>query len=463
MPEAAIQEPKAAIRKRDLPPGPRGYPIIGVMPEIRRDWLGFLEQCARDYGDIVYFRFFNIPICYVNHPGAIESVLITDYANFIKSKDYQSLRGVLGNGLLTSEGEFWRRQRRLAQPGFHRDRIAGYASTMVAAAERMLGSWQDGETRDVHQEMMKVTLEIAARTLFHAEVAGSARDVGEALEVVMDQYLARVDLAFLIPESWPTPGNLRFRKAVERLDRIIYGIIRERRAAADAGDDLLAMLLAARDDDGQGMTDRQLRDEVMTLLLAGHETTANNLSWTWYLLAQYPDVEARLLAELDAVLGGRHPLVGDLRRLVYTNKVIQESLRLYPPAWGIGREALHDFELGGYRLPAGTNVFMSQWLMHHDARYYDEPQRFRPERWTEEFENRLPRFAYFPFGGGPRVCVGAAFAKMEAVLLLATIAPRFHLSLMSDRPPPLLPSITLRPKEGIKVVLHRRRSPSDPN
>jgi len=457
-PVVAPPPPIRNARRRALPPGPKGRFLIGILPKISRDWLTFLEQCAKQYGDIVSFRFLNLPICYLVRPEHTESVLVTNHHNFIKSKDYRAMRRIFGNGLLVSEGEFWRRQRRLAQPAFHRERIAGYSRLMVAYAERMLSAWQTGETLDVHQEMMKLTLDIVGKALFDADVCGDSRDVGAALKVAMEQFLTRVNTAFLIPEILPTPGNLRFQKAMRRLDQIVYRIIQARRSAGEDGGDLLSMLLEAQDEDGGQMTDRQVRDETMTLFLAGHETTANALTWTWYLLGQHPEVETRLAAELDEVLGGRAPTLDDLGRLRYTERVLKESLRLYPPAWGIGREAVHEFEIGGCRLPAGTNIFICQWLVHRDARYWADPERFNPDRWTPEFEKQLPRFAYFPFGGGPRTCIGASFATMEATLLLATIARKFRLALVPGQTVELFPSITLRPKNGIQVVLSRRDS-----
>jgi cytochrome P450 len=437
---------------------------VGVIPDAR-DWIAFISRMQREYGDLVYYRFLSIPVCYVNRPDYIEEILITKYHNFHKSKDYRALRPWVGSGLLTSEGEFWRRQRRLAQPAFHRERIAAYGRLMVEHTERMLQGWQAGETRDIHREMMQLTLGIVAAALFSSDVEAIAADVGRAVQRLMEQYLARLSTAFLIPEIIPTPGNLRAREARLRLDKIIYGIIRARRSVASNPvctgngahpDDLLSMLLAARDEDGAHMTDKQLRDELMTLFLGGHETTSNALAWTWYLLAKHPEVESKLWAELTDVLKGLPPSVNQLNRLLYTEKVIKESLRLYPPAWGIGRQAIKDFEIGGYRIPAGTNVFASQWLMHHDGRYYPEPARFNPDRWTDEFMRQLPKFAYFPFGGGPRVCIGASFAMLEATLLLATIAQRFRLALVPGHSVEPLASLTLRPKNGIKVTLSKR-------
>lgn len=451
-PNAKNSESKAR-NFRGLPPGPKSRFLIGRLPTINREWLEFLERCAREYGDIFHFRFLHLHVCYFIRPEHIESVLVTHYDKFIKAIDYRAMRRVFGNGLLTSEGEFWRRQRRLAQPAFHRERIAAYSRLMVAATERMLERWQDGQTLDVHEEMMRLTLEIVAKALFGAEVEGQAQDVGRALNVAMEQFLSRVSTGFLIPEFLPTPGNLRFARAMRRLDQIVYGIIRQRRSSHSDPGDLLSMLLAARDDDGRQMTDRQLRDEAMTLFLAGHETTANALSWTWYLLAQHPEVESKLVAEITQVLGGRAPGLDDLERLPYCEKVIKESLRLYPPAWAIGRQALEEFEIGGYRLPRGTNIFMVQWITQRDPRWFERPGNFEPDRWTEEFERRLPRFAYFPFGGGPRTCIGSAFARMEAALLLASIAPRFKLTLVPGHSVDILPSITLRPKYGMKMTI----------
>ena len=443
-----------AGRPLRLPPGPTGYQLVGALPRISRDWVAFLDALVKQYGDILYFRLFNIPICIVSHPEYIESVCTSHYTRFIKSKDYRALRRIFGNGLLVSEGESWHRQRRLVQPAFHRERIAAYGNLMVTYADRMLGTWQEGQTRDVHQEMMQVTLEIVTQALFGADVACEVEAVDASLRVLTKQFAGLS--AYVIPDWVPTPGNLRIRKAVRRLDEVVSQIIRERRARSLDTGDLLSMLLHTQDDAGSGMSDQQGRDEVMTIFLAGHETTASALSWTSYLLAQSPEAEARLHAELDAVLGGRLPTAEDLNGLRYAEMVLKESMRLYPPAWLIGREATEEVQLGDYRVPAGTNIFMSQWLVHRDPRYFEQPQQFNPDRWTPERERLLPRFAYFPFGGGPRVCLGAAFAMMEAVLLLATISQRFRLRLVPGHTVLPLFSITLRPKHGVKVLLSRR-------
>jgi cytochrome P450 len=326
---------------------------------------------------------------------------------------------------------------------------------MVAGTDEMLRGWRSGITLDVHQEMMRLTLDIVAKCLFTADVTQVSHVVGEALHVSMVQHVARAKTGFLIPDWVPTAGNLRYRRAVKKLDAIIYGVLEEHRRRGQS-DDLLGMLLTARDDDGKPMTDRQLRDEVMTIFLAGHETTANALSWTLYLLAQNPEAEARLHTELDDVLGSRLPVMDDLAALRYTAQVVKESMRLYPPAWAIGRQAKEPFEVGGYRFEPDTYVLICQYITHRDVRYFPDPERFDPDRWNEEAARKIPRFAYLPFGAGPRVCIGAAFAAMEASLLLATIAQRFRLTLDPMHRVVPLTSITLRPKSGIKMELHSR-------
>lgn len=440
-----------------LPPGPKGVFLPGPLYRFTHDPLQFIARTAREYGDAARFRFIKFPVYFFNRPDLIEEVLITQGAKFIKSADLREGGSVLGNGLLTSEGEFWRRQRRLARPAFHRERIMAYAPVITGHAEEMLETWKSGETREIRAEMMRLTLKIAAKTLFGADLRPETVEViGESLAAAIRQYDARVKTGFLLKAKWSTPGNVRARKAVQRLDGILYEIIDHRRKARKETDDLLSMLLEARDENGDGMNEKQLRDEVMTLLLAGHETTASALTWTFYLLAQNPDVEKELLKELGDVLHGRMPIYEDLPNLRFTDAVVRESLRLYPPAWAMGRQCAEDCVIGGYDVPRSTTIYMSQWVVHHDARYFEQPERFRPSRWSEEFQKKLPKFAYFPFGGGPRVCIGASFAMMEATLLLAAIVPRFRLALAPGQRVKLWPSITLRPKPGIQFLLTRR-------
>jgi cytochrome P450 len=410
---------------------------------------------AQEYGDIFTMRFYNFRVYFVSHPDYVEEVLVNQNRKFIKGRILRANKRLFGNGLLTSEGDFWLRQRRLAQPAFHRARIASYADTMVRYTERLLGEWKGGEARDVHGEMMRLTLQIVAKTLFDADVDREARQVGHALEAIME---LNSDFRKLIltPTWMPTPRNIRAAIATRRLDKIIFRFIEQRRASGKDAGDLLSMLLAAQDEDGSRMTNRQLRDEAMTIFLAGHETTANALSWTWLLLAQNPGVEAKLHAELEAVLAGRAPSLDDLANLRYTGHVITESMRLYPPAWGMARLAIEDAEIGGYPIPKGCGVSLSQWVVHRDPRWFDAPQEFRPERWEGDLLKRLPRFAYFPFGGGPRQCIGNNFAVMEATLLLATIAQHFRIRMVPDHPAVPMPSITLRPRYGIRATLEAR-------
>jgi cytochrome P450 len=422
---------------------------------VRRDPLGFFTHCAKTYGDITGMRYFNFRVFFINHPDYIEDVLVNNARKFHKGRVLQANKGVFGEGLLTSEGSFWLRQRRLAQPAFHRARIATYAETMVQYTERMLESWHDGEERDIHEEMMRVTLQIVGKTLFDADVTKDAREVGQSLELLME-LSADFGKAIMIPEWVPTVHNLRKTRAIRKLDKIIYRIIEERRKSERDTGDLLSMLLAARDDDGSRMTDKQLRDESITLFLAGHETTANALSWTWWLLAQNPEAENKLHAELDGLLAGRAPTLDDVPKLKYAEQVLTESMRLYPPAWGTARVAMEDHEIGGYHVPKGTGVSLTQWTMHRDPRWFTDPEVFRPERWEDGLAKRLPRFAYFPFGGGPRQCIGNTFALMEATLGLATIAQKFRFRLVAGHPVVPLPSITLRPRHGIRAFLEAR-------
>lgn len=450
--------PSVVKHPRRLPPGPKGHFLLGNLAAVSRDWLGFYAQCAREYGDVVHLRYLHVPICLLMHPRDIEYVLVTNTGNFTKSADYRALARVLGNGLLTNEGKAWQRQRGLIQPAFRRENILSYVPVMISAASRMLNSWSCGKPRNVHADMMAVTLEIVAQCLFGAEVAGVADRVGKAMQVVTDRFITDASQALLIPFDLPDFLAPARRNAISDLDEIINGIIRERRALHQRRGDLLDTLLHARDAEGQPMTDAQLRDEVMTLFLAGHETTAISLSWTCYLLSQHPQVEAKLVEELHDILGDREPMSEDLSRLRYTEMVLKESMRLYPAVWGIGRKAIADCEIGGYRVTEGTNIFIFQSLTHRDPRFFPNPDAFDPERWREDpiRSGKIPRFAYFPFGGGPRVCVGAAFAMLEATLLLAMIQRAFHLDLVPGHLVKPLPTVTLRPMHGIRVTAHRR-------
>lgn len=430
----------------------------GTIVAFRRDPLAFLERLARDYGDLAHFRVGPVDFVFVNNPDYVKEVLVTRQANFVKSRALQRARKFLGEGLLTAEGAEHRRQRRLAQPAFHRERVAGYGAAMVEYAARTRDAWRDGQALDVSREMMRLTLSIAGRTLFGAEVESEAAEVDRAFTVIVNQF-NRLLLPFSeYLDRLPLPANRRFERASARLDETIYRMIAERRAGGEDRGDLLSMLLAARDEegDGGGMTDQQLRDQAMTIFLAGHETTANALTWTWFLLSQNPEAEARLHAEVDEALGGRPPAAGDLPRLRYAEMVLAESMRLYPPAWAVGRQALEEFPLGDYTVPAGSMVLMSQWVAHRDARFFPEPERFDPGRWTPEARAARPKFAYYPFGGGARVCIGEQFAWMEGVLVLATLAQRWRLRLAPEARPVPQPLITLRPRYGMPMVVAAR-------
>jgi cytochrome P450 len=439
-----------------LPPGPKGQFYIGNLRDLRNRPLAFMEECVRDYGDMSHFQVANIHVYLLNHPDMVEDVLVTSNRNYIKPQLLRDTAEVFGRGLLVSDGDFWLRQRRLAAPAFHRQRIASYGTIMTEFTERMLGRWRHGQEFDVHAEMMRVTLEIVTKALFGAEVSqADTAKVGHALEIMLERFVDRISLLRFL-QQLPLPKNLRFRRALETLDGIIYRIIESRRRDGVLGDDLLSMLLAAQDEDGSSMTDRQVRDETVTLFLAGHETTAVSLTWTFLLLSRNPDVDRKLADELDRVLAGRAPTLDDLPALEYTTQVVKESMRLYPPAWRVGREATIDTEVGGYPIPAGSQLIMSQWTLHRDARYFDDPLAFRPERWTPELEHGLPKYAYFPFGGGPRRCIGDQFAMMEATLILATIARRFRLVELPDQTIDYWPSITLRPRNGLRVKVEGR-------
>jgi cytochrome P450 len=443
------------MRHAKLPPGPKGLFIIGSVLPIMRDPLNVTVRWARKYGDVVRVRLGTLVFYMLNHPNDIEYVLRGNHRNFSKDKGTRMLSSLLGQGLLTNEGEAWRRQRRLAQPAFQLDQIQKYIEVMVSLTERMVGSWQADQTRDVHEDFMRLTLEIVAQTLFSADVAGHADRVGRSMDVVM-KYFASLPALMPWLQRLPTPGNIRLRNAIRELDAIIFETIAQRRAGITKGDDLLARLLAARDDDGSQMSDRQLRDEVVTLFLAGHETTALALSFCFYLLALHPEAEARLAAEAEDVLGERSATAADVPRLRYTEWVVKEAMRLYPPAYSIGREALSDCEIAGYHVPKGTQIALIQWVVHRDPRWFDDPEAFKPERWDNDLAKRIPRCAYFPFGDGPRICIGNQFAMMEAILIVATISQRFRLSLAPGFKLALLPSITLRPKKGVKMIVHER-------
>jgi cytochrome P450 len=439
-----------------VPPGPKGLPILGVSLDILRDPLKLMQRISREYGDVVRLPVLLQTRILLNNPDFIEQALVIQQAKFHKS-DFtkRAVERMLGQGLLISEGDFWRRQRRLAQPAFHRSRINEYAATMVQIAEAHVQGWRGGEVRDMAHEMTALTLDIAVRTLFGTTLPGEAEQIGTALTFLMRYSLGRLRSPVRIPNTWPTPKNRRAQKAYDFLDSLVYRIISERQAKGDSEqhDDLLSMLMGAMDEDGTQMTPKQLRDETMTLFLAGHETTAQTLAWTWYMLGENPAAEARLQEELRSVLAGKQPEGADLMRLPYLHAVVNEILRLYPPAYIVARTSVERSQIGGYDFPSGTTFLMSQWVMHRDPRYYDDPEAFRPERWLEGLADRLPAGAYFPFGDGPRRCIGQGFAMLESSLVIAALAQRFRFRIVPDQTVVAEPLVTLRPRNGIRMTL----------
>ncbi len=455
MSSTSIQD--STLNRSDKPPGPKGPPIIGIYPYFRKDPAAFLLKLSQEYGDLVYFTLGSQKIYFLNRPEFVQDILVTNQHKFIKSRMLQRSKVLLGEGLLTSEGQFHLRQRRLAQPAFHRERLIGYSRSMSEIAVRHSMRWRAGETRDISRDMMRLTLAVVAQTLFSADVDKDAQSVGEALDHVMSMFdtllLPWADLL----QKLPIPQMQRFEKARDQLDRIIYGLIREHREAGVDRGDLLSMLLLAQDeDDGGVMTDKQVRDEALTLFLAGHETTSNALTWTWYLLSQHPDVEQKLHEELQTVLNGRTPQFEDLPQLRYTEMVFAESMRLYSPAWAIGRMSIEDHEVDGYRIPAQSIVILSPYAMHRNARFWPDPERFNPDRWTAEARDSRPKLAYFPFGAGPRICIGERFAWMEGMLVLATYAQNWRLRLEPGHKVQTLPQLTLRTRYGMRMRIETR-------
>ncbi len=436
---------------------PGAAPSWRSLPALWRNPLAFLESLAREQGDLAQIRLGWVRFFLLNHPDLVQEALVAKHASFEKGPPLKKARLHLGQGLLTSEGEFHRRQRRLMQPAFHRQRIAAYAEVMARCAEELQDCWQDGGTLDASVEMMRLSQRTVVRTLFDTDVEEAAgRQAGRALDTLVQGFGLMLLPGSEVLIRLPIPGMRRLRRAQGELDRLIFRWIRERTESGDRGD-VLSMLLFARDEEGGGMSEQQVRDEAMTLFLAGHDTTGNSLTWTWHLLARNPEVEARWHRELDEVLGDRLPGAEDVELLRYTRQVFQESLRLFPPVPAVGRRAAEAVEIGGSRIPRGSVIEVSPWLLHRDPRYFPEPQRFAPERWTEELERRLPKGAYFPFGLGPRFCIGMHLASLAGVVLLATLGRRWRLRSVPGRPVEILPrSITLRPRNGLWMQLERR-------
>jgi cytochrome P450 len=446
--------------KPAVPPGPKLSLADKLLYRPTRQPLEFFSNIQRTCGDVATYQMAGERIFLVSDPRLVKDILVTNNRNFVKSRGLERAKRLLGEGLLTSEDPLHLRQRRLMQPAFHHDRVAEYGRTMVAYAAQMGDEWREGATLDIAQEMSRLTLSIAGKTLFDVDVARQATEVGQALTEVMESFWTTM-LPFVDWIEWlPIAGLRRARAARARLDSVIYTMIAERRAAGTVRDrgDLLSMLLLAQDEEdaNRGMSDRQVRDEAMTIFLAGHETTANALTWTWYLVSQHPEVEQQLHAEIDRVLQGRAPTVSDIPSLQYVERVVREAMRLYPPAWIIGRRAVAPYQLGEFPVPARSILVMSPYIIQRDARHYREPERFDPARWTADFSATLPKFAYFPFGGGPRQCIGESFAWMELILVMATLAGKWSLSLVPNHPVEPQAVVTLRTRHGVRMTLARR-------
>lgn len=441
---------------RQYPPGPKGNLLLGSMRPFQRDPLAFLLDGAETYGDIYSFRLGPYRIHVLNNSDYAHEVLIRQAKAIQKAKFNRVLLArIVGNGILTSEGDFHRRQRRLVQPAFHHQRLANYAGTMVDFTLKMLEGWQTGQTLDIDDEMMKLTMQIVSKTLFDAEVSVDGDNAADAIAILQAISVREFKAGFMLPEWLPVQRNRLRRSATRDLNEIVLRFIHERRASGEDTGDLLSMLLQAQDeDDGSTMTDAQVRDEAVTLFAAGHETTSNALTWTWYLLSQHPDVEAKLHAELDSILGGRPPTLENLPQLKYTEMVIKESMRLYPPVWLLmTRTPLEPITIGGYPMNPGEWIFVAPYTIHRKPEYFENPDQFDPERFTEDREAALPRYAFFPFGGGHRVCIGNSFAMMEARLALATVAQQRRLSLVPGQEIVPEPEITLRPRYGLNMTV----------
>ncbi len=433
----------------------------------RQAQVGFLQSfvnVAQKYGDIVFWRYGGYAVYMLNHPDYVHQLLVTDARKIHKAPFYKRLLSkFLGNGMLISDGDYWRRQRRLAQPAFHAKRIAAYAEVMTQYTQRMLEVWQQNTERDIASEMMQLTLNVVAKTLLDADVAREAKGVGTALTEILEYLNARGKSVLPSPDWLPTVQNRRWRAAAKELDRVLKPIIEQRAQSGEDHGDLLSMLLMTTDDENSGqMSLTEIRDEAMTIFLAGHETTANALTWTFYLLSQHREIEDRLHNEVDTVLQGRIPTLDDLKSLPYTLMVIKEAMRLYPPVWSFARQTIEALQVGGYVIPKGSQVFVYPYIMHRDPRFWKNPEQFDPQRFSPENEQQQHRYAYFPFGGGPRICIGNNFALMEAQLVLATVAARYRLRLAPDQQVEPEAVITLRPRYGMRMLVEQRQPAVQP-
>ncbi len=444
------------MAKHARPPGPKGRPIVGNLYEFKQDMRGFLDQCHKDYGDICWFTIGPMKVCLLSEPTLIRAILQDNAEDVIKPWGLRQLKVALGDGLFTSEGDYWRQQRKLIQQAFHRNRVKEYGKVMEAKGQEMLSTWQDGETRDIHMDSMKTTLAIVAGSLFGMSLdEKSEATIQLALDNFQERFEHMRNATLPIPLNWPTPTNLRLKGDVRKIHEIIQRFIAQRRAQGVDESDLLGWILTRQED--MDLSDKQIIDEMLTLLMAGHETTGSTVSLAMLMVAKHPEVEKKLIAELDAVVGDRAPTEADYEKLVYAQQIIQETMRMYPAAWALSRECTKPLDIGGYCLPKGTQIMVAQTVMHMLPKYFPEPDVFKPERWeTSKSRSDVPKYAYLPFGGGARFCIGSVFASIEATLLLTMWLQKYRIELPQDFVLDLQLSISLHPRNGLNVIVKKR-------
>jgi cytochrome P450 len=448
------------------PPGPVSrFKGLNLLPKFQqKNQLSFITELARTYGDVVYIKMNSTRLYFLFHPDYIHQILVEEPHKVNKTGLQKKVMGEFtGNGLVNSDGDYWKGQRKLATPAFHTKRIKAYADVMIKHTDDAIQRWESGQQYDMAHEMMKLTLDIVSETLFGADMRGLEDQIGDSVTVTQGMANRKMAPGITLPRWLPTPQRQAEVRAIKDLRDLIMGVIRTRRESEEDRGDLLSMLLMAADEDGNGrMSDEQVYDEASTLFIAGHETTANAMAWTLYLLSGNPDAQARLIEEVDTVLQGRTPTLEDLRQLKYTDMVLKESMRLHPPAWGMVRAAVEDITVGGYTIPAGSTVMFSQHVTHRDPRWFAEPERFIPERFAEGWEKNTPKYAYFPFGAGPRFCIGQSFAQMEAQLILAMLIQRCQFTLVPGQEIVAQPFIAQRPRDGVKMIVSQRESVAVP-
>ncbi len=457
MSSAAVEAPTKARPWRDMP-GERGNLLVGDLVSFGKDQLAYVQALRAKHGPLARFRFGTSDWLVVCEPELVHEITVSRWSEFLKPEINRKIfEQFLGYGVVSSDGDHWKRMHKLMMPAFHKKRIDAYAQIMAAYTDDLAKDWVPGSTRDLADDMTELTLRIVAKTLFDADVQADARTFGNAMKVINEVLVEHVNFPVPVPKWWPSATNRRKQKAIRDVETIVMGVVDQRRRTGEDRGDLLSMLVQARDEAGQGMSNKELRDEAMTLFFAGHETTANALTWAWYLLSKHPEVAAKAAAEVDRVLEGRLPTMADLEHLVYVEQVFKESMRISPSVWVFMREAAHDLELGGYEVPKGTAIFISPFLLGRDARFFPDPMRFDPQRFTKENERMLPRGAYVPFSAGPRVCMGKPFAMMEARIVLAILLQRFVPTSPEGFEPEVVAEMSMHPKGGLPTVVVPRR------